>query len=572
MKKRLFILFLFVFSLLFAEGNIFVNQIGYFPRAVKIAVVTCDADSFYVVSNASGKIVFRGKLSSPQYWAASGENVKLADFTALNIGGNYKIVAENVESYPFEISSGVWNEISEAALKAYYYQRASVALPEKYAGKWARTLGLPDTAVFVHSSAASDERPEGTVISAPGGWFDAGDYNKYTVSASVTAYTLTLLYEFFPDEFGNVSVKIPESGNNLPDILDEILWNARWMMKMQDPSDGGVYHKLTCREFQPYVMPAEVHAKRFVVGKSTVAALDFAAALSHLSVALKNHNPELKELADSCLIMAKAAWNWAKKNPNVHFRNPPDIYTGEYSDETLTDNFFWAGVELYFATRDTAYLCNLDKLDEMETDSLYWARVANLGILTVMNGEPAVRNKIPNANEMENVFRSAVDRIYNENKKSPYVISLDVFKWGSNANLLNQTLMLLAAYEFYGEQKYLDAAITNTDYVLGKNPVNICYVTGFGSVSPHNIHHRISIADGIKEPVPGLLVGGANPYYLIDCGKEKYPSLLPAKCYLDDVESYSTNEVAINWNAPLVFSLFAIDFFLEKKELSFNKN
>ncbi len=561
--KHTAVFFILLFMIISCGKNsvtkIYVNQIGYFPKQVKYATVVSQADRFKLFSITENKVILKKKLTEAQYWQPSGEYVKTADFSEIDQPGSYKIVVDGKDSPVFKISADIYEDISKAAIKAFYYQRASTALPQKYAVKWARQLGLPDTAVIIHQSAATLKRPAGTIISAPGGWFDAGDYNKYTVNSGITTYTLTLLYELFPDHFKNLFLNIPENGNNTADLLDEILWNARWMMKMQDPSDGSVYHKLTCKNFQGYVMPDEVTAKRYIVGKSTAAALDFAASMAHLSVVVRKNNPELTSFSDSCLNMAKKAWQWAVKNPTVYFKNPEDVHTGEYADNHLSDNFFWAGCELYFAANEPSYLRNINKTNEMDTDTLYWARVANLGILTAMTGDAELKKYLLNNSEIEKTFNNSIEKIDKNIKKSPYKISLNVFKWGSNANLLNQTLMLLSAYKLSGDKKYLNGAITNTDYILGRNPLNICYVTDFGASSPQNIHHRICEADGIKEPIPGFVVGGPNPYYLQDCGKEKYPSLLPAKCYVDDVCSYSTNEIAINWNAPLAFVLSALN-------------
>ncbi len=561
----------FLTTLVIQAQGVFVNQIGYFPEAKKVAIVTCDADSFSVFSISENKSVFKGKLSSPKYWYASDEIARTADFSAVAEPGKYKILVGDIESFPFEIKDKVYENVAKAALKAFYYQRASAALPEKYAGKWARKFAVPDTAVIVHKSAESKTRKAGSVISAPKGWFDAGDYNKYIVNSAITTYTLILLYETFTEAFQSVKINIPESSNNTPDLLDEILWNIRWMMKMQDPADGGVYHKLTYANFQPYVMPDEITAPRFVVGKSTSAALDFSATLAHFSIALKKNNPELKLLSDSCLAMAKNAWNWAVKNPDVYFHNPSDITTGEYKENYLLDNFFWAGIELFFATGNKSYLRYLDKIDEIGITPLDWAHVAMLGILSALNYQ-SKEVKFDEYENIERVFRKSVENLYEDYLNSPYKISLNVFKWGSNGNLLNETLILLSAYKFYNEDKYLDAAISNADYILGKNPLNICYVTDFGSKFPMNIHHRISIADGIEEPVPGFVVGGPNPNNVADIGAENYSSLLPAKCYADNENSYSTNEVAINWNAPLVFVLFTIENIVKKNKISLNKN
>ena len=196
----------------------------------------------------------------------------------------------------------------------------------------------------------------------------------------------------------------------------------------------------------------------------------------------------------------------------------------------------------------------------MDTDTLFWARTADLGIISAMTGNGVLKKNLLKNSAIEKIFFKTVNKIHDNVIKSPYSISLDVFKWGSNANLLNQTMLLLTAYKISGDKKYLNDAVVNTDYILGRNPLNICYVTGYGIRSPQNIHHRICEADGVEAPIPGLVVGGPNPYYLEDCGKEKYPSLLPAKCYVDDVCSYSTNEIAINWNAPLAFVLSCLDY------------
>jgi len=126
-----------------------------------------------------------------------------------------------------------------------------------------------------------------------------------------------------------------------------------------------------------------------------------------------------------------------------------------------------------------------------------------------------------------------------------------MFSWGSNAVAANQGMELLIAYRLTGNSAYLRAALGNLDYLLGRNATTYCFVTGFGNRSPQHIHHRISSSDGIAAPVPGLLAGGPNPGE--EDGVTTYPSSLPALAYTDDQNSYASNEIAINWNAPLVF-------------------
>src|SRR5690606_16621024 len=157
--------------------------------------------------------------------------------------------------------------------------------------------GHPDSQVLVHASAASDKRPEGTVISSARGWYDAGDYNKYIVNSGITMGTLLSGYEDFPEYWNSISLNIPESKNQVPDLLDEVLWNLRWMLTMQDPHDGGVYHKLTNSKFDSMVMPHEATNIRYVVQKSTGATLDFAAVMAQSARVYKKFEAQFPGLS-----------------------------------------------------------------------------------------------------------------------------------------------------------------------------------------------------------------------------------------------------------------------------------
>jgi len=174
-------------------------------------------------------------------------------------------------------------QAAAAAIKAYYFNRAGIELQAEYAGRYARAAGHPDDHVLVHASAAGPGRPEGSVIASPKGWYDAGDYNKYVVNSAISVYTLLAAYEQFPEFFARQDLHIPESGNGLPDLLNEALWNLDWMLAMQDPADGGVYHKLTNKGFDGVVMPHQANGERYVVQKTTAAALDFAAVMAQAS-------------------------------------------------------------------------------------------------------------------------------------------------------------------------------------------------------------------------------------------------------------------------------------------------
>src|SRR5690606_31042213 len=141
----------------------------------------------------------------------------------------------------------------------------------------------------------------------------------------------------------------------------------------------------------------------------------------------------------------------------------------------------------------------------------------------------------------------------------PYRIPGDFYYWAGNNAFANWGMLFMQAFRHTGDVTYFNAAVYTLDYLLGKNGTTYCFVTGTGTKSPMHIHHRISSADGVAEPVPGLLVCGADAADVYDCGAASYPSAFPASSYLDSECSFSTNEVAIGINAPLAFLAGAID-------------
>jgi endoglucanase len=540
-------------------AGIKVNQVGFLPSSQKLAVVPAgSAAGFAVVDAATGKQVFEGGLGAAAVWDLSGENVRLADFSTLSVPGKYRIrVAGQPDSAPFSIGPDAYRELDAAAIRSYYLARAGTALPARYAGVYARAAGHPDTEVIVHPSAASPGRPAGTVISSPKGWYDAGDYNKYVVNSGITTYTLLAAYEHFPDWFDKLRVGLPESGNGLPDVLNEALWNLEWMASMQDPGDGGVYHKLTNKIFDPMVMPDQARMPRYVVQKTTAAALDFAATMAAASRVLARFDNQEPGRSARYLAASQAAWRWAQAHPAVTYQQPADIATGAYGDKLLDDEFAWAASELLISTGKDEYRARALQAGQPKSAAPGWNDVAALGWMSL-----AQHPKAGQAAAARERLVALADTLAARWSASPYRVTMDRadLVWGSNAVILNQAMMLVQAYRIKPQPAYLNAAQSALDYVLGRNALAMSFVTGFGAVSPMHPHHRPSEADGIDSPVPGWLVGGPNPGQQDrkDCGAVSYRSAVPALSYLDNICSYASNEVAINWNAPLVYVAAAL--------------
>jgi endoglucanase len=570
--------FLSVLNPVFAQPlstNIRLNQIGFYPGAAKVAIVVGDASGeFRITTPDLKKTVFKGLLSEVRQNAISGKTARTADFSALKTTGTFVVLIPGLgRSYPFEIKPNVHRAVAIGSLKGFYYQRISTDLPARYAGQWSRPAGhvREDAQVLVHPSAVSEGRPASTVLSSPGGWYDAGDYNKYIVNSGITTGTLLSLYEDFPLFCQTFKTAIPESENTIPDILDESLWNLRWMLTMQDPADGGVYHKLTNARFDGMVMPDKATKERYVVQKSVTAALDFAAVMAQAGRIFKPLSRELPGLSDSCLTAAVRAWEWAKKNPEQYYRQnkmnekfDPDVVTGEYGDRDASDEWSWAAAELYVTTKNDAYFTAVNLFPDEKMPLPSWAQVRLLGYYTLARFEksltPLGQQDLPQLKKRLTGF--ADDLIRNVDQQAYQTVmgkSAQDYIWGSSAVAANQGIALIQAYRLTSDRKYLRNALTNFDYLLGRNATGYCFVTGFGDKPVMNPHHRPSVADGIEAPVPGLLSGGPNGNAPKQDKCEGYTATSADEMFIDASCSYASNEIAINWNAPLVYLAGALE-------------
>ncbi len=559
-----------------AGEPVLLNQLGFYPKSPKIALVrNASSDTYTIRLKGTSRAVFSGQLGPVGTNPHSGKQARVADFSALQTPGIYEVyLSDGAVSPPFEIRENIHRELAHAALKGFYYQRASTPLPGKYAGKWHRPAGHPDTVVFVHPSASSPNRPAGARIASPGGWYDAGDYNKYVVNSGITTATLLALYEDFPQFTRGFAVRIPESGNRIPDLLDEALWNIRWLLTMQDPGDGGVYHKLTNPKFDGTVMPHAAREIRYVVQKSVTATLDFAAVMAQSARIFGSFKRQLPGLSDSCLAAAEKAWIWAENNPQVYYDQgfmnrtfDPDIVTGAYGDRNSADELTWAAAELYLTTRNKKYLTAIDLQATSPLPVPSWSQVLPLACYSLLRHERTLPSEAkPLLRTATAKLLAAADALSDDLAKTPFYTAMGRtagdFVWGSNAVAANQGILLLQAYRLTNKTHYLHTASGNLDYLLGRNATGYCFVTGFGSKRVLHPHHRPSAADAVAEPVPGLLAGGPNPGQQDQCNS--YPGNNPDESYTDVYCSYASNEIAINWNAPLVYLSWALEALHEK--------
>ena len=549
--------------------DIRLNQVGYYPDLSKqftLAASTGDTltgestpgpgNASFSIINLDDKVVFRGELKDHGTWEPSGGTVLTGDFSALKKEGTYRIYVPGTgKSYTFEITEHLYDSAAIDALKSYYFMRTGVEISEEYVGKFARPGGHPDDTVYFHPSSG---RSEG-FTSSPGGWYDAGDYGKYIINAGISAGTMLALYEWMPGTYPDGSLDIPESGNGISDLLDELKFEYEWVLTMQD-TDGGVFHKLTSLRHDGITMPRNTHSKRFMIGKSTAASLDFAAMLAQAS---RVYSEVDAEFAARCLLAAVRAWEWALDNPEIYFRNPEGINTGGYGDSQMKEEFFWAAAELYCTTGEGHYYelirPELGKITFRLEES--WRNyVDNIGYYSLYLSD---RLSAEDRELLETGIVELAEAISEMAASNPYGIPVNRFVWGSNSDVLNTAIVQLFAYDITLDKKFLNAAVAFTDYIFGRNATAYSFVSGYGSKYSENFHHRLLMADDNEEVFPGFVAGGPNMYMQdgrnLEAQGVEYPSDYPAKAYVDHPGSYASNEICINWNAPLVFVLTALE-------------
>ena len=373
----------------------------------------------------------------------------------------------------------------------------------------------------------------------------------------------------FPDG----SLNIPESGDGVSDLLDEARWELEWLLAMQvpegEPLAGMVHHKLHDAQWTgvPIMPPtdydnnsdfAKPSGGRYLMPPSTAATLNVAAVAAQGARIWREIDPAF---ADRCLAVAERAWTAANAHPDLLAGNVPGNGGGNYDDTNVSDEFYWAAAELFITTGKPEYRDYFTSASFYRTfpsagaGSMSWGSVAALGTISL-----AV---VPNDLEAEAVaglqaqIVKAADHVLAVMAGEGYRVSIGAnqYVWGSNSDVLNNALLLALAHDFSGDAKYLDGVTESMDYLLGRNALSFSFISGYGARSMQHPHHRFWGNQGqFPPPPPGALAGGPN-------GNPSDPTadaadltaVGAARRYFDQLPSYSTNEVAINWNAPLVW-------------------
>jgi len=535
--------------------SIFVDQVGYPEKSKKTAVSSLSCH-FQVIRTNDRKCVFDGAAVKKGVDPSAGEETWLIDFSDLTESGSYYIINDkNERSSVFSIGSHVYTSLKRDLMKAFYFQRCGCALTEEYAGEYTHAVCHTAPAILYRDFSDRTEHPE--TFDMTGGWHDAGDYGRYTTAGAVALAHLLYAYELFPESFQE-PLNIPESGNAMPDILNECLYELKWLLKMQAP-DGSVYHKLTAYRHADFIMPQDDHDQFLIYPASSMAAADFAAVMA---LASRIYKPFLPDFSGEALDASVKSFQWLLENTYVGFHNPEGCNTGEYDDECDMDERMWAAAELLRSDPmfRPEYAAELEKyvFSDINKTDFGWTDVSGFTLLCVLT-DPVHKA----GSRMESALKTALfteaDKLLAITKESGYLLAMkpEDFCWGSNMVVCNRSLLfILASLLSEGERKedFSQAALEQLHYLLGRNALNISYVTGHGEHAFKNPHNRPTFADGIALPIPGFVSGGPFRTPCDPKACELIPEgTPPMKCYVDEVESYSTNEITIYWNSPAVF-------------------
>jgi endoglucanase len=569
-----------------------VNQVGYLPSGPKGATLVTELTTAtgWQLKNAAGRVVASGRTRPRGIDPSAGLNVHSIDFGSFTRPGTgYTLVADGETSYPFDLGGAAYQRLRKDSKTFFYTQRSGTPIVDAIVpgyGRAAGHLGIApnqgDTAVPCQDLSDDSQK----LLAEPwtcdytsdvsGGWYDAGDHGKYVVNGGIAVAQLLQEYErtltaptAHRRELGDGSLRVPETGNRVPDLLDEARWELEWLLKMQvkdgRPLAGMAFHKVADVDWTGLPLaPAADPQKRVLYRPSTAATLNLAAVSAQGARLFAPYDRAFSKRLKDAAVTAYAA---AKANPALYAPAPngtldPNPGSGPYDDTDVSDEFYWAASELYLSTGAKSYrqdvLGSALHTADVFTAGFDWGHVAALGRLDLatvpspLPGRSAVRQSVIAAG------RNLLTVEQNQPFGQAYAPAGGNYTWGSNSAVLNNLQILGTAYDLSGDKRLRDGVFRSMDYLLGRNALNLSYVTGYGDIFSQNQHSRMyahQIDATLPHPPAGTVAGGPNsttastgdpvstPLFKNGCAAQF--------CYIDDIGSWSTNEITINWNAPL---------------------
>ncbi|NEQ42744.1 MAG: glycoside hydrolase family 9 [Leptolyngbya sp. SIOISBB] len=585
-------------SSLAAPPSILVDQFGYRPGDAKVAVIqqasatTEDDPSLYAHLTDTFQIVRVDNPAAPVYtgqaelWEAgkihpqSGDRVAWFDFSTVQTPGEY--VIQNTRtgdaSAPFAIAEDVYQNVLIAATRMYYYQRSGFDKVPPYAdARWADGAAYLGPGQDTEARFVDDKENAELERDMRGGWFDAGDTNKYVTFASPPIHQLLDAYTQNPavwtDDFN-----IPESNNGIPDILDEVRYELDWFQRMQD-DDGGVFIKLGTLDYNDARPPSQDRRPRFYAPKCSSSTIDVASTFAHAALVFRDF-PELQPLADTLEQRSLQAWNWFNRHPVQTECDTQEIKAGDADRDPVT--------QLGSAILAAVYLSELQddpQFDNYIREHFRETRPFNesLGVLyasSVVDGLTIYSQSATAPADIQAAVKTELSQLLFEQLPIffQHSLTLDPYRafmpdpqyhWGSNAvksrfGNINHVISS-STDNAQKSQQYTEQALGYLHYLHGVNPLGIVYLTNMyedgAEYSANEMFHKWfggGIYDNAQTsssgPAPGYVTGGPNKNYTGPA--EGVVDQPPMRTYLDrnDTEllMWEITEPSIAYQAPYI--------------------
>lgn len=521
--------------------NVHINQVGYMPKQRKVAIFPGHNGNYFDIKDAkTNKIVATFPLSQNTYSEYTDEYVAYGEFTDFNLNGEYYLESSfGFKSYNFEINDNVYGNLLKEVINSFTLQRCGMEISEELSLSMAHDACHIDLAkIYYHN----------TPIDVTGGWHDAGDYGRYVDTGFKALSDLLIAYIDNNNKFDDDTNKI-NSNNGVVDLLDEIKYELDWMMKMQDES-GGVHMVASSMHFADIVSPEDDKEDVIVFDISPISTAEFSSIMALASYVYKDID---KEYSDKCLDKSLKAYEFAMHN-NYEKNMPSEYHAGRYAKTNLEYYRYYMGIALWYATDDKQYY-----------DYAMTQYNSNNNDLYILNWNPLLFYPsylvLKKANSSFENYNLIKDRFIGHANYQSEMINNNIYRnnlndvltWGSNQIVADNAMQLMMAYNLTNNLEYYDNATELLDYLLGKNCLNKSFITGYGDDYPKNLHHRTTMSKDTY--FKGVLVGGPN---MSMEDKAMYDSFNNQNkkaqwMYLDDINSYSTNETAIQYNSSLIY-------------------
>ncbi len=524
------------------DPRVAVNSVGYLPDRVKRATVAAEVSSFQV-RDPSGATVFEGSPIGPVTTrVATGvdQDVWVLDFTEVEEPGDYTITVEGpapfTESPRFSIGEDVYDPLLHVLMLGMTGQRCGTEI----LFTWEQTTFYHGACHLEDASlelvGGGDAHRDGT-----GGWHDAGDYGKYTVNGAFASGMMLLAWEHFADRLAGRAFDLPETGDAVPDYLDENRFNLDWLLTMQN-EDGSVSHKITPLNFPGMIGPTADVETRYFSDWGSAGTGDFVAVMAQ---AARIYEPVDEAFARECRTAAEKAFLFLQEHPDLHKPDQSRFTQMQYNTRGDNDDRAWGACELWETTGAESALadCEARIADMAPATNWDWDDLGSLAVYAYVLSRREDRDRRDPtlvAAKAADIVKVA-DAMVAAAEANPWGLAYTGGRyWGVNGIYARTVIGLRVAHLLDPKPAYLDAATQQIDHLLGRNHYARSQVTGIGFGPPLQPHHRPSSADAAAQPWPGLLIGGAQPN---------------ANSWKDDSTDATTGENAINWNAALIYAV-----------------